>query len=249
MKALVINSSPHMDKGSTAVVLTPFVEGMKQAGAEVEILYTKKLNIKPCEGCLTCWLKTPGICIHKDDMVDILPKLVAEIVVLATPLYVDGMTGPMKMFLDRIIPGALPFFEIRDGHNRHPGRVNSNVKGKVVLVSNCGFWEVDNFDPLVHHIKAWCKNANREFAGALLRPHGPSLEVMLKAGMAADVIEAAKDAGRQVVVEGKITETTLKTISRELMPANKYLENINKGFQQALDIKTNKVSIKVESEK
>jgi len=30
--------------------------------------------------------------------------------------------------------------------------------------------EVDNFDPLVTHVKASCKNANRDFAGALLPP-------------------------------------------------------------------------------
>ncbi len=78
MKALVINSSPHMDKGNTALILTPFIEGMKEASADVEIFYTKKLKIEPCNGCFTCWLKTPGVCIHKDDMAAILPKLEAE---------------------------------------------------------------------------------------------------------------------------------------------------------------------------
>jgi len=37
--------------------------------------------------------------------------------------------------------------------------------------------------------------------------------------MAADIIEAAKDANIQVIAEGRIAETTLKTISRVLMPA------------------------------
>ena len=241
MKALVINSSPHMDKGNTAMILNPFVEGMKEAGAEVEILYTKKLNIKPCEGCFTCWTKTPGICVHKDDMPAILPKLgQADIWVFATPVYVDGMSGPMKMFLDRVIPNKQPFFILRDGHNRHPHREGVKQSGKVALVSSCGFWEMDNFDPLVFHIKAYCKNANREFAGALLRPHGGSLRAMVQGGRALDVVEAAKDAGRQLVNKGKIAEETLKTVCRELMPMQTYFENANRGFQQTLDTREKK---------
>jgi multimeric flavodoxin WrbA len=240
MKSLVINSSPHMDKGNTALIVTPFVEGMKEAGAEVEILYTKKLKIEPCDGCFTCWLKTPGVCVLQDDMATILPKLEAEILVFATPLYVDGMTGPMKTFLDRSVPLLQPFFELRNGHYRHPVRENVKDGGKVVLIANCGFWEMDNFEPLVHHFEAYCRNANREFAGALLRPHGSSLAPIIRAGLALDVIEAAKEAGRQVIKEGKIPKETLKTISRELMPANKYFEHANRSFQQALDANAKK---------
>lgn len=32
MKVLAINSSPKMDKGNTAMILTPFLEGMREAG-------------------------------------------------------------------------------------------------------------------------------------------------------------------------------------------------------------------------
>jgi multimeric flavodoxin WrbA len=235
MKALVINSSPHMDKGNTTLILTPFIAGMKEAGADVEIFYTKKLKIEPCDGCFTCWLKTPGICVHKDDMAIILPKLEAEILVFATPLYVDGMTGPMKTFMDRSVPLLQPFFELRNGHYRHPVRDNIKGGGKVVLIASCGFWEMDNFEPLVQHFEAYCRNANREFAGALFRPHGGSLAPMIRAGLAFDIIEAAKEAGRQVVKAGKISEITLKTISRELMPTHKYFEQVNRSFKLALD--------------
>ena len=75
MKVLAINGSPKMDKGNTALILGPFLEGMEEKGAEVEILYTKKLNIKPCEGEISCWIKTPGECFQKDDMEMVLAKL------------------------------------------------------------------------------------------------------------------------------------------------------------------------------
>jgi len=236
MKVVAINSSPLMARGNTAAILTPFLEGMKEAGAEVELFYTKKLKIKPCQGCFNCWVKTPGVCIQRDDMDMLRPKLEeADIWVLATPLYVDGMTGPMKNLFDRIIPGIQPFLELRNGHIRHPGR-GETKSGKIVLVSNCGFWEMDNFDSLLVHVKAICKQGPGEFAGALLRPHGPALKPMLEiGGLVEDVVEAAREAGRQLVRDGIMSPDTLNTVSRELMPRDDYIQTANQHFQQQLD--------------
>ena len=235
-KVLAFNSSPNMDKGNTALILGSFLEGMREAGAEVELLYTKKLKINPCQGEFNCWFKTPGECFQKDDMQMLHPKLrEADIWVFATPVYVDGVSGPMKNLLDRLIPLVHPFIELRDDHYRHPLREDAK-HGKVVLVSNCGFWEMDNFDPMLVHMKAACKNMSREFAGALLRPHGGALRVMKE--MAApldDIFEAAKEAGRQLVRDGEMSAETLATVSRELMPREMYLQTLNEFFQQALD--------------
>jgi multimeric flavodoxin WrbA len=237
MQVIAINSSPNAARGNTAVILDPFLEGMREAGAEVELLYTKKLKVKPCRGDLNCWLRTPGECSVKDDMESILPKLAgADIWVFATPLYVDGMSGPMKNFLDRVIPLGLPFIELRDGHCRHPARDARLHQGKVALVSNCGFWELDNFDALVTHMEAVCRNFGREFAGALLRPHGGALRTMLELGAPVqDVLDAAKEAGRQLIQDGKIRAETLAAVSRELLPLDAYLERANQMFQEELD--------------
>lgn len=82
MNVLAFNSSPKMEKGNTALILNPFLEGMREAGAEVELLYIKKLKIAPCLGCFSCWLKTPGECVQKDDVQQIIPKMrEADIVV------------------------------------------------------------------------------------------------------------------------------------------------------------------------
>jgi multimeric flavodoxin WrbA len=237
MKAVAINSSPNMEKGNTALVLAPFLEGMREAGVEVELFYTKKLKINPCQGEFNCWFKTPGECFQKDDMQMLLSQIAeADVLVLATPVYVDGVTGPMKNLLDRIIPMAQPFFELRDGHCRHPGR-DGNKNSRLVLVSNCGFWEMDNFNPLLVHMKAVSKNMGIEFAGALLRPHGPALKGMMEMGRPVnDIFEAAKEAGRQLVEDGKMSDETLKVVSRELLPLDMYVEIVNQRFQEELDV-------------
>lgn len=235
MKAIAINASPKMDKGNTAAILMPFLDGIKGAGAEVEVFYTKKLQINPCQGDLACWLKTPGKCFQNDDMEMLLPRFAtADIWVFATPVYVDGMSAPLKNLVDRMLPLVYPFAELRDGHCRHPLR--EGVKpGKFVLVSTCSFWEIDNFDPLLAHSKAICRNMNREFAGALLRPHSRALKSMVDKGEPVnDIFETAKGAGSQLIQEGTISDKALSTISRPLLSLETYMKAYNQKFQQAL---------------
>lgn len=235
MKAVVINGSPKGNKGNTALILTPFIDGMEDAGADVKVFYTSEMNIKPCQGEYNCWFKTPGKCFQKDDMQKFLSELMdTEIFVLATPLYVDGMAGPLKNMLDRIIPIAEPIIELRDDHCRHPGRVKVK-NGKFVLVSNCGFWELDNFDALITHVRAIGRNINMEYAGALLRPHGPALKGMMDQGMdMSDIFEAAKNAGRQLVRDGKMSPDTLKAVSRDLLSKEQYLTIVNHFIKNEL---------------
>lgn len=164
----------------------------------------------------------------------VMPAMAAaDTIVLATPLYVDGMTGPMKTLLDRMVPAIDWKFDIRDGHCRHPIREKYTDDGKLVLISNSGFWELDNFDPLVTHVEAICKNMARGFVGALLRPHGPALSAMIKRGIGGgEVVEALRDAGRQLVVEGNIEPETITAIARELVPMQQYVELANMRFQK-----------------
>lgn len=238
-RVLAINSSPKRGKSNTSLILNPFLDGIKEAGADVELFYTRDLEIKPCTGEFNCWMKHPGECYQQDDMKQLYPKLEeADILVFATPVYVDGITGSLKNLVDRMIPLIKPIIEIREGHCRHPPRKRVR-KGQLVLVSNCGFWELDNFDPVVLHMKALCRNMSRIFAGALLRPHGSALKTMMKMGQPVDdVFKAAKEAGHQLIDDGKMSPETLITISRELLPLEMYLQGVNREFRQALNALT-----------
>ncbi len=236
MKAFVVNGSPHTEKGNTALILDPFVEGMKDEGASVDVVYTKRLDVAPCEGDYACWFKTPGACFRHDDMERMLPLASsADILVFATPVYVDGATGPLKNFMDRLIPIGHPEIEVREGHCRHPQRERLE-NGVLALVANCGFWELDNFDPLVVHMKAAAKNLGREYAGALLRPHGGALRPMIDGAMGVqDVLDAAREAGREIVRHGRISERAMNIVSRELLPRETFVDIANTRMKQALD--------------
>jgi len=136
--------------------------------------------------------------------------------------------------MDRLLPGVEPYFEMRENHCRHPLREGAK-KGKLVLVSNCGFWETDNFDPLIAHMKAFSKNASMDYAGALLRPHGGALQEMVTMGMPLkDIFDAAKEAGRQLVRDGQMSEEILAKVSREIMPRETYVQLANDSFREEL---------------
>jgi len=228
MKVLAINGSPHRGKGNTALILEPFLDGLRDAGAEVELLHTRDLDINPCLGCFGCWIKTPGKCVQEDDMAGLLPRLrEAEIWVLATPVYFDGASGPLKNLMDRMTAFLRLAAEVRDGRSRH--LVEKEVQGgKVVLVSNSGLWEISNFDPLETQVKGFCQHVQREFAGALLRPHGQTLRDLLKqGGPVDDVLEAAGEAGRQLARDGRISGETLIAVRRPLVSLEAYVERMN----------------------
>jgi multimeric flavodoxin WrbA len=134
MKVLAFNASPLMERGNTALLLEPFLEGMRQEGCEVELFFTCRLHVEPCLGERGCWTKTPGKCVQDDDVKMLLLKVRdAGIIVFATPVYVDGMPGNLKNLIDRLIPTVEPYFVVREGHCRHPPR-QPHKHSKVVLV-------------------------------------------------------------------------------------------------------------------
>ena len=50
-----------------------------------------------------------------------------------------------------------------------------------------------------------------------------------------DVYDAAREAGRQLARDGRISLETLATVSQELVPRELYVQHLNMYFQQALD--------------
>jgi multimeric flavodoxin WrbA len=226
MKVLAINGSPHTGEGNTAMILNPFLEGMQEAGADVDLFYTRKLKIGPCNGDMSCWFVNPGTCGQKDDMQMLLPKFrEADVIVWASPVYYSGVTGPLKNLMDRQLPLHIE------------GEMGSK-RQKIVLVSTCGAWEVSMFDPLLLQMRALYSRpeGSSDFAGALLRPMADGMKEMIKAGetrLVEGIFRAAKEAGRQLAKEGKITEELQKEVAKELMPRDAYYKAAQMMMEQA----------------
>ncbi len=235
MKFLAINGSPHGARGNTEQILQAFLEGAREAGAETEVIYLKDKTVKHCLGCFTCWTKTPGVCVHKDDMPALLEKVrEADVMVYATPLYVFTMSGLMKDFMDRIIPLAQPYIIKRGDHFIHPPRYApaSDAAGKVVLISNSGYPERLHFSGLEETFRRWTDSPGSELAGAICCAGGALIQSEALRATLSWYMDAAKQAGREVVGQGHISAETQAVLDRPLIenPAA-YVDIVNAHWQ------------------
>ncbi|MFW9908217.1 MAG: flavodoxin family protein [Candidatus Thorarchaeota archaeon] len=229
-KVMVINGSPRIEKGNTALILNPFIEGMKEAGASVDLVYTKKMKIRGCMGEFQCWYEKIGVCMHNDDMNDLYPKLrETDILVLATPIYIP-LPGEMQNLINRLCPLVEPVLEFRNGRTR--ARLHKNVRiSKFVLVGTGGWWEIGNFDTLLRIVEELALNTNTEFTGAVIRPHS---SLMRYENENTDrVNKALREAGRQLVKEGRFSRATLDAISEPLISEEEYRRILNKDYEDA----------------
>ena len=95
---------------------------------------------------------------------------------------------------------------------------------------------MDNFNLMIEQMKFVSGNLERQFVGALLRPTAAIFRRMMDMGTPVDdILDAAKEAGRQLVEDGEMSAGTLDIVSRELMPLQMYMQSINHMFQQTLD--------------
>lgn len=218
MKVITINGSPRMEKGHTTLILTPFIQGIIDAGSEVELFYVSRLKVKPCTcGEMYCWYKKAGECCIKDDMQLLYPQLrKADILILATPVYIP-LPGEMQNFINRLCPLIEPFLENHMGRTRARFHKQVNIQ-KIVLVSTGGWWEKENFETVVSITKELAKVANVEFAGAVLRPHAFLMKEKGKLTNDGEaVLNTLKRAGYELIKEGRMNKETLEAISRPLV--------------------------------
>ena len=227
MKVLAINGSARMQDGYTAMILNPFLEGVEETGAQVELLYAKQLNVSPCTGEFYCWYEKPGECYIRDGMQLVYPKLCeADALVLGTPVYIP-LPGEMQNFINRLCPLIEPILSRRNSRTR--GQFHKNVKIKrIALVSACGWWEKGNFSTVLRIIKEIARDANVNFAGAVLRPHA-NLMTKNKQKMK-EILGAAKQAGFQLAKQGTISKDLLEIVAQPLISEEKFRQKENDDY-------------------
>ena len=234
IKAVAINGSPRMEKGYTAMILNPFLEGMMDAGSETELFYVKRLAIKPCTGEMHCWHEKLGECYIKDDMQQIYPKLKeADILILATPVYIP-LPGEMQNVINRLCPLIEPVLEIREGRTRARSHKDFNIS-KIVLVSTGGWWEKENFGTVVRIVEDFTETMSIKFAGSVLRPHAFLMKDKGKlTGEGEAVLKAVKKAGYELAGDGMMSKETLEAVSRPLVSEEKLRQRHNTAYRKVL---------------
>lgn len=235
MKIVAFNGSPRGAAGNTHIMVENFLAGAAAAGAETENILLVDKKIGHCRGCFACWLKTPGKCVIKDDMQELLEKFSADIIVFATPLYVDNVTGIMKNFMDRMIPRLEAHIgKDENGECKHPVRTG-HMPG-LVLISNCGFTGMEHFQVLELLIRRIARNMGSEILAEVYRDGGGILEsnMLLLKPFLMHYKKLLRKAGEELVIDGRISDKTQSKLEKPIVPPEQYLKTANKFFAEEL---------------
>ena len=145
---LVLNGSPKKNNSSTMKITNAFLDGIKNIKeCNIDIINVDDLNIKPCIGCLSCWGRTEGDCIIKnDDINELKGKILnSDLIIESFPLFFFGMPGTVKLMTDRLLSMMNTY---RGEKNKNPNKSMHGLRYEdlnkgFVLISSCAYTETD----------------------------------------------------------------------------------------------------------
>ncbi len=183
MRILGIGGSPRVG-GNSDFLLETALEAAAEAGAEVERLYVRELEISPCRECDRCRERQPCP-LPADGARTIFEALErCPVVVLATPVFFYGPPAPLKALIDR----AQARYHARRAERTSP------VLGAGFVLAAGGSRRPDTFSALELILKEWFFALRRELAE--LRGFG-GLEGPGAARASGEVREAARRLGER----------------------------------------------------
>lgn len=239
MKITVFNGSPKGEGGNTNIMVSAFLEGARLGGAETESIFLNEKIINHCKGCGSCIMSGQSICAIQDDMGDLVRKFVeSDIVVLATPLYIDNISGILKVFIDRLFCIGNPRYdnekdqkgEYRFGRSE---RFRNGVPPKVVIISSGGYPHRTAFQA----VALWADSFTRHFHLDLIAEiytTQATVFALSKAGikeyqtLVGNFRSLLNKAGQEIVTDGKLSEETQGLLDTDFMPAEHYIQLNNK---------------------
>jgi len=220
MNILLINGSPRGEQSNTLQLSHAFIDGIKsKTDVTSEEICLRSADIRPCLGCFACWNKTPGICAIRDDMKDVLQKLLwADLTVWSFGLYYFSVPGRLKNLIDRMLPMNLPFMSADSETGGHPARYDMSGKRNVVI-STCGFHTAKgNYSAVEAMFDHMFGRGGYEMIscgqGELFRV--PELSVQTNA-----YLETVRAAGQEYATGG-ITENTRRMLEIPLFPKEQF---------------------------
>ena len=112
MRAVFINGSPRKGWNTHQMVMQA-VRGAKAAGADVEEFNLYDLSFSGCRSCFACKVKgakTNGGCAYPDDLRPVMDAVKeADVLVLASPVYLGNLSAQMNLFWERLMFANLSY--------------------------------------------------------------------------------------------------------------------------------------------
>jgi multimeric flavodoxin WrbA len=138
LKISILNGHPGYQSLGFDNIIFDLARELIISGHQTEIFVLRDMNIKYCEGCLNCWVKTPGECTFKDESQVIRSSYVnADFVLFASPIIMGFTSALLKKSIDKLIPILHPYFDFYNSEVHHVSRYkNYPVIGILIEKSN-----------------------------------------------------------------------------------------------------------------
>jgi multimeric flavodoxin WrbA len=149
----------------------------------------------------------------------------ADIIIFATPVYLFGISGLMKIFIDRLHSTG----DVNDLRVSKSGlifhHINHNICSKpFVTLICCDNIEDETPKNIISYFRTYSKFMDAPQVGNLIRNagtltgHGKDPDKETKFPKIYDVYDAYKQAGQELVEYGEITDKTQKIANQEILP-------------------------------
>lgn len=104
----------------------------------------------PCTGCFSCWIKTPGACIFKDDIAPFTASMKQSDTLYILTENVYGSYSPfVKCAIDRSLSYVQPYFTIRNHEMHHVLTSPTHLQLIVIAYGSDDVQEQTDLDALV----------------------------------------------------------------------------------------------------
>ena len=179
MRRVLIISTSIRTGSNSELLARAFAQGAREAGHDVtfETLHGKDLQF--CRGCYACQ-KTLR-CVMHDDASALAEKVKdAEVVAFATPVYFFGMSGQMKVLIDRLNPLFPSDYQFRD----------------IYLLMAAAEPDTSLMDPTVEGLNGWIRCFPKcRLAGCV---RGGGIEERLSVNSHPELLEEARQMGASI---------------------------------------------------
>jgi len=137
MRVMVIDGAPA--DGPLSTLANAIAGELASLPVETYLFHLRALSIRPCLGCMSCMVRTPGYCAIRDDQQMLLREiLLADRVLILYPLVCGFMGALTKVFVDRLFPLEHPYIEFQEGKMTHRLRYDRYPAWGFIVGSDAG---------------------------------------------------------------------------------------------------------------
>lgn len=211
MKIVAINGSPKGIASTTNIMVNAFLNGAQAEGAEIANVFLSEKRIEHCKGCHVCWTKGAGQCVTSDDMLGVIAQLAgADVIIFASPVYFENISGMLKVFFDRMTmiggPQSAAAAAVKEQQPKQP----QPKAPKLMMISSCGHPNKTEFDVISLWIKKVAQKMHMELIGEIYAAQSrilaaPTTEMQATVN---NYLKTLESAGKEVVKDMKISENT-----------------------------------------